>query len=85
MRRRGLTIPILAVALVSCGSQDSGREDGATATEPTPVVEPARARRCAEQVTVLFWPKGHPAIPSISFPSLAMPHLEMYGPGDGYP
>jgi hypothetical protein len=85
MKRSSLTIPILAVALASCGSQDSGRKDGVTAAEHTPVVELAKARRCAEQVTVLFWPKGHPAIPSIGFPSLAMPHLEMYGPGDGYP
>jgi hypothetical protein len=85
MKRSSLTIPILAVALASCGSQDSGRKDGATAEKPTRVVELAKARRCAEQVTVLFWPKGHPAIPSIGFPSLAMPHLEMYGPGDGYP
>jgi hypothetical protein len=86
MKRSSLTIPVLAVALASCGSQDSGRKDGATAAEPTAVVELAKARRCAEQVTVLFWPKGHPSIPSIGFPSLAMPHLEMYrGPGTSYP
>jgi hypothetical protein len=32
----------------------------------------------ANSATVLFWPTGHKAIPSVGFPSIATPHLEVY-------
>jgi hypothetical protein len=73
-----LTIALLTVALASCGSEASDR----SGAQPMPAVDLAKARRCAERVTVLFWPEGHPSIPSIAFPSLAMPHVEMYGGTD---
>jgi len=34
--------------------------------------------------TVLFWPHGHPAIPSIRFPSFPSPHIEVYKTGPQY-
>jgi len=35
--------------------------------------------------TVLFWPKGHKSVPSVNFPSIKAPHLEVYKPGAAYP
>jgi len=35
--------------------------------------------------TVLFWPKGHASVPSVGFPSIKAPHLEVYKPGRAYP
>ena len=34
--------------------------------------------------TVLFWPHGHPAIPSIRFPAFPSPHIEVYKTGLRY-
>lgn len=39
----------------------------------------------AKQYRLLFWPEGHPAIPSIGFPEFLTPHLEVYkGTGNKY-
>jgi hypothetical protein len=38
-----------------------------------------------KRLTILFWPEGHPAIPSVNFPELLLPHLEVYKPGPAYP
>src|SRR4051794_36702750 len=39
-----------------------------------------------KQVTYLFWPQGHPAIPSVNFPAFPTPHLELYkGAAGTYP
>lgn len=35
--------------------------------------------------TILFWPKGHEAVPGVGFPKISTPHLELYRPGAGYP
>jgi hypothetical protein len=35
--------------------------------------------------TVLFWPTGHPARPSVGFPKITTPHLEVYRSGSRYP
>jgi hypothetical protein len=32
----------------------------------------------AKSITVLFWPKGHAAIPKVNFPSFPTPHVEIY-------
>ncbi len=37
------------------------------------------------RLTILFWPEGHPAIPSVNFPEFLLPHLEVYKPGPTYP
>ena len=29
-------------------------------------------------ITVLFWPRGHAAIPALDFPSFRTPHIEVY-------
>jgi hypothetical protein len=39
----------------------------------------------AASATVLFWPKGHKSVPSVKFPSIKTPHLEVYKPGAAYP
>jgi hypothetical protein len=89
MQTRILTVMGLAASLLalgSCGGDETGDKDAARAADTSSKVELARARSCAQRVTVLFWPKGHPAIPAISFPSLPMPHVEIYGGSDpGYP
>jgi hypothetical protein len=36
----------------------------------------------AKQFTYLFWPQGHPAIPSVNFPAFPIPHLELYKGSD---
>ena len=38
-----------------------------------------------KQATFLFWPLGHPAVPSVGFPEFLFPHLEIYRPGAAYP
>jgi hypothetical protein len=75
----GLIAAVLV--LVSCGPDGRSRHEVASADRAD------RAESgCARQLTVLFWPKGHPAIPSIDFPSLPMPHVEIYGGTDpSYP
>ncbi|MEW6583532.1 MAG: hypothetical protein AB1416_12320, partial [Actinomycetota bacterium] len=32
----------------------------------------------ASQLTVLFWPKGHPKIASLGFPAYRLPHAELF-------
>ena len=40
----------------------------------------------AKQYRFLYWPKGHPAIPSVGFPAFAPPHFEAYsGGGSKFP
>jgi hypothetical protein len=39
----------------------------------------------AKSVTYLMWPHGHPQIPSVGFPDIATPHMEIYRSGAGYP
>lgn len=34
--------------------------------------------------TILFWPHGHRAIPSIRFPAFPSPHIEVYKTGAAY-
>ena len=87
MKRQVLTVCILIASLAAgaCGSDEGGREDAAAAAEPASSSAVARAKDCATEVTVLLWPDGHPAVPGISFPSLPMPHLEIYrGTDPGY-
>jgi hypothetical protein len=36
----------------------------------------------AKEWTFLFWPKGHPAIPAVSFPEFRVPHFEVYRGSD---
>jgi hypothetical protein len=57
----------------------------ATAATPAALAQGAQtaavARQtgsCGRTINVLFWPKGHPAIPSIDFPRIPTPHLEVY-------
>jgi hypothetical protein len=34
--------------------------------------------------TVLFWPTGHKAVPSVGFPKITTPHIEVYRTGSRY-
>ncbi len=47
--------------------------------------EQTRVACGAKALSILFWPQGHPAIPSVNFPSFPPPHLEIYRTGAGYP
>jgi len=42
---------------------------------------------CAtKKFRILFWPKGHPAVPSAGFPAFPTPHVEVYmGTGKKFP
>lgn len=44
---------------------------------------PESATCTARNQTFLFWPKGHPAIPSVGFGTFTTPHMEVYKTG-GY-
>ena len=33
----------------------------------------------------MTWPTGHAAVPSVGFPKIKTPHIEVYKPGAGYP
>ena len=51
-----------------------------------PSAQAAQAVSCsASSATVLFWPKGHAAVPKVDFPKILTPHLEVYSAGAGYP
>jgi hypothetical protein len=53
---------------------------------PTDRVKGVATCGSATTWTFLFWPNGHPAIPSVKFPKFARPHLEAYrGAGRRYP
>ena len=36
------------------------------------------ASKCGGKTTVLVWPHGHPVIPSVNFPAIVNPHVEVY-------
>jgi hypothetical protein len=36
------------------------------------------ATKCGGKMSVLVWPHGHPVIPSVSFPAIVNPHVEVY-------
>ena len=38
----------------------------------------AAATKCGGRVSVLVWPHGHAVIPSVSFPAITNPHVEVY-------
>ena len=38
----------------------------------------SRAATCGPKMTVLVWPHGHPVIPSVNFPAITNPHVEVY-------
>lgn len=51
----------------------------ATAAVPAAVSAPAVEGNCStETPVVLFWPRGHAAIPSLGFPNFRTPHVEVY-------
>ncbi len=37
-----------------------------------------RAAKCGPKVSVLVWPHGHTVIPSVNFPAITNPHVEVY-------
>jgi hypothetical protein len=42
--------------------------------------------KCGPRMSVLVWPHGHPLIPSINFPEIRNPHVEVYvGYNQKYP
>ena len=52
------------------------------------VASPAVHQRvgCKQRaVGLLFWPRGHAAVPSVGFPRFLVPHAELYRPGPPYP
>jgi hypothetical protein len=36
------------------------------------------ASKCGGKTSVLVWPHGHPVIPSVNFPAITNPHVEVY-------
>src|SRR4051812_30097856 len=36
------------------------------------------ASRCGGKMSILVWPHGHPVIPSVNFPAIVNPHVEVY-------
>lgn len=36
------------------------------------------ATKCGGKMSVLVWPHGHPVIPSVNFPAITNPHIEVY-------
>lgn len=51
----------------------------AVATVPAAVSAPEVEGNCkTETPVVLFWPRGHAAIPSLGFPDFRTPHAEVY-------
>jgi hypothetical protein len=54
------------------------------AAAPAPAAT-SRVNCSKKDVTVLFWPHGHQAIPSLGFPEFLLPHLEVYKTASSYP
>lgn len=65
MRRR-IGIAAVAATLVVAGSAVVG-SSGAV-----------RAAKCGPKMSVLVWPHGHSVIPSVNFPAITNPHVEVY-------
>jgi hypothetical protein len=77
MRRLALVATSLLVA--------AGLVAGASARDRAGAVGPVSCGT-AKTFTYLFWPAGHPAIPSVGFPAFPVPHLELYvGAAGTYP
>jgi hypothetical protein len=58
----------------------------ATSVSTAAGTSPFEAQCNAKNGRYLFWPHGHPAIPSVGFPAFATPHLELYqGQGKAFP
>src|SRR6476661_3237678 len=36
------------------------------------------ASKCGGRMSVLVWPRGHNVIPSVNFPAIVNPHVEVY-------
>jgi hypothetical protein len=59
---------------------------GAAATRSAPQAAPKQVSCGQTLVIVLFWPRGHSAIPSVGFSADRKPHVEIYKYGTrGYP
>jgi hypothetical protein len=59
---------------------------GAAATRSAPQAAPKQVSCGQTLVIVLFWPRGHGAIPSVGFSADRKPHVEIYKYGTrGYP
>ena len=67
----------LRPALLTCLLMMCAAPSAASAASTVSCATPA--------ATVLFWPKGHHAVPKVGFPSIPTPHLEVYAPGANYP
>jgi hypothetical protein len=63
--RRAAALCLLSLAAVAVASQAATGSSG-------------REAACGTKVTFLVWPHGHAAIPSIRFPEIRNPHVEMY-------
>lgn len=58
----------------------------AAAFAAAPAQAHAKVVACGSPATtVLFWPKGHNAVPGVGFPKIPTPHIELYRPGATYP
>jgi hypothetical protein len=76
MRAAVMVCLVLAVA-IAVSTAGSARADS--------VVE-ARTCGAADAYTYLFWPHGHPAIPSVKMRAYPRPHLQLYaGTDERYP
>lgn len=72
---RRLALAGLALAIAAGVAAGAFARDRASAAGPV-------ACGSAKQFTYLFWPQGHPAIPSVNFPAFPVPHMEIYTGSD---
>jgi hypothetical protein len=63
MIRRAALVSLLALAVVPVAV---GSRTGSVAS------------KCGGRMSVLVWPRGHPVIPSVNFPAIPNPHVEVY-------
>jgi hypothetical protein len=67
---RQLLLTLVVAGAIAAASASAA---GAPAAAPVP-----RFDCGSRNLTFLFWPQGHNAIPSISFPAYQVPHMEVY-------
>ncbi len=81
--RHGIRVALFAGATLSGLLGTASIGSAQTTTTPA---QPAVVDCGTTSYRFLFWPKGHGAVPSQSFPAFALPHTELYsGTGTTYP
>jgi hypothetical protein len=71
--RYGRAVRVIVIALAAATALAA-----AVAAEGAPSASADQRACTASQVTVLFWPQGHPPVLSLGFPEFKLPHVEVY-------